>query len=102
VRARARVYHQACGLVHRDHRVVLVEDFDRQILRRCSQGWEGGGRHLDVFTATQQKGGLRCYAVHAHVSVFDPALEAGTAVFGEVLPQVVVESLSEVGSAGGK
>src|ERR1700722_905863 len=96
------MYHQTRRLVHRNHGGVLVEDFDWQILRRGRKWQEAGRRNFHAFSAAQQQRSFSWFALHAHMSILDPALEARAAVLRETLLQEVVEPLSGIGCSNGK
>jgi len=55
-----------------------------------------------MFAAAQQQRSLGGRTIHPYSAVFDPALQTGTAVAGEAVPQIVIQPFPGVGDFGGE
>ncbi len=90
-RPRPRVHHQPRRLVDRNHGSVLIQDIERQVLRRGFERHRIGRRDLDALPAAQHQRRFSRRAIHQHPALFDPALQARTAELGHVFLQKMVQ-----------
>lgn len=95
--ARAGVHDHARGFVDRDHIVILIEDFERQILGYRVERNEISRLYLDLFRAFQQISALGGCAVHLHAALVDPRLQPRPAVLRKLIVQELVQALAGVG-----
>jgi UTP--glucose-1-phosphate uridylyltransferase len=98
--ARSRMDHHARGLVDRDHRCVLVQDVERQVLGFRAQRRQLGGIYVDRFRTSQQVRAFGRRAIHADAAGFDPLLQARAAEFGQSLVEIAIQSLAGISRRG--
>ncbi len=67
----------------------------------CSGGWLGGF-HVDEIAGMQHARRPPGRAIHQHAAALDPVLQAGTAEFGKLLVERVVQAFTGVLAGGGK
>jgi hypothetical protein len=90
------VHHHAGRFVDRNYVVILIENFERQILGGGTEWREIGRIDLDLLAAFQLKRTLRGCSIHVHKALIDPRLQARPAVLRELIAQELVQALSGV------
>jgi len=91
------MYHHAGRLVDRDYIVILIEDFERQILGYRAERRQVGGRHMNLLRSLQQIRALSRNSVHLHAALIDPCLQARPAVLRKLIVEKLVQALAGVG-----
>jgi hypothetical protein len=90
------MHDHAGSLIHHDDRIVLVKNFNRDILRRGALA-----RHLDLAygdppAGSQLERRLAILAVDTHVAGVDRAAQRGSAERGQLAGQKNIEPLARL------
>ena len=91
VPAGARVNHHARGFVDGDDVGILIQDLQRQILRRGPQQRQFARLNLDALGAFQQMRSLFSRAIHLDAALVDPILQSRPAVLRKLFSEELVE-----------
>src|SRR5690242_9913398 len=90
------MYDHACGLVHSNHIVVLVEDFEWKVFGFRFEGREIGGRDRNDLATSQYIRGAHGLVVDENTIAFDPRLEPGAAELRQALAQKSVKPFAGI------
>ena len=85
------MHDDARAFVEHEQMVILKKNFQRDVFRQRLGGDGLGPFDGDCLARARVVGGFGRLAVHAHVAVFDEALEGAARGFGEVLLQKLVQ-----------